>query len=328
MKKTFELCYKFPQENFSFQIVLQGKKLKVIFIDNIIHNYKWLRIFAPQIDETFLFVVTLGCYYSDALVQNCNEMFEYLKLKKSNFFILYNTKEDVERFSKHGFRGTICNNNCWLDENCYKVIDCEKKYDAIMVSRAIAIKRHYLAREVSNLALVTNGINVDEPNGEIELPPHVYNNLYHLPTPKVNELISESRCGLILSPEEGACYASSEYLLCGIPVVSTYSKGGRDAWYNDYNSIIVEDDEKEVSLAVEHFKLVSKDPHKIRNDHIQLAQQYREKLFNILQKAVDIRYKNCDFRQHFSYKFKNKLHDYTQEWDFDKVFKTYDYVDF
>ena len=29
----------------------------------------------------------------------------------------------------------------------------------------------------------------------------------------INELISKSYSGLILSPEEGACYASSEYLL-------------------------------------------------------------------------------------------------------------------
>ena len=328
MKKEFQLCYEFPQENFSFQIILNGKKLKIIFIDNIIHNFKWLKIFAPQIDETFLFVVTLGCYYSDGLVLNCNEMFDYLDLNKNNFYILYNTIEDQEKFSKYGFRGTICNNNCWLDENCYKIIDCEKKYDAIMVSRAIAIKRHFLAREISNLALVTNGINVDEPYGEVELPPHVYNNVYHLPTGKVNELICESKCGLIFSPEEGACYASSEYLLCGIPVVSTHSRGGRDVWYTKYNSLVVDPDENEISLAVEQLKLIKKDPFLIRNEHIKLANQFRDKIFNILQNVVDLHYKKCNFKQLFLYKFQNKLHDYTQNWDFDKVFKTYNYVDF
>lgn len=328
MKKEFQLCYNFPQENFSFRIMLNGAKLKIIFIDNLIHNFKWLKIFAPQIDETFLFVVTLGCYYSDGLVINCNEMFEYLNLNKNNFYILYNTEEDQLKFSKFGFKGTLCNNNCWLDENCYKILDLEKKYNAIMVSRAISVKRHYLAREVQNLALVTNGINVDEPHGEIELPPHVYNNLYHLPTNKVNELICQSFCGLILSAEEGACYASSEYLLCGIPVVSTYSKGGRDVWYTNYNSVIVEPDEKEIALAVDQLLFAKKDPQEIREDHIKKSKNYREKIFNILQRVVDLRYKKLDFREQFYYKFKNKLHDYTNEWDFDKVFKTFDYVDF
>ena len=304
MKKKFELCYKFPQDNFSFQVILHGKKLKLVFIDNLIHNFKWLRIFAPQIDDTYLFVVTLGCYYSDGLVANCAEMFEYLRLNKSNFLILFNTEEDKLKFTLHGFKGIYCNNNCWLDENCYKIINCEKKYDAIMVSRAIAIKRHYLAKEVSNLALVTNGINVDEANGDIELPPHVYNNAYHLPTSKVNELISESHCGLILSPEEGACYASSEYLLCGIPVVSTHSKGGRDVWYNKYNSIIVEPDENEIAIAVEQLKLIKKDPEIIRKEHIDLSNRFREGLFNVLQKIVNRCYNGCDFRTYFSYKYK------------------------
>ena len=46
--------------------------------------------------------------------------------------------------------------------------------------------------------------------------------------------------GGVFSEEEGACWASSEYLLCGLPVVSTHSRGGRDVWYSGHNSLIVE----------------------------------------------------------------------------------------
>jgi glycosyltransferase involved in cell wall biosynthesis len=87
---------------------------------------------------------------------------------------------------------------------------------------------------------------------------------------------------LILSEEEGACFASSEYLLCGIPVVSTPSKGGRDVWYNEYNSIICDPTPDAIALAVEEFVRNPRDPQRIRQDHIDQAQKYRERFINLL----------------------------------------------
>ena len=50
---------------------------------------------------------------------------------------------------------------------------------------------------------------------------------------------------------EGANYSSSEYLLCGLPVVSTESSGGRDYWFDDYNSIICKPNEDSVKKCDE-----------------------------------------------------------------------------
>lgn len=49
---------------------------------------------------------------------------------------------------------------------------------------------------------------------------------------KINEIYGQSRCGLILSAEEGACFAAMEYLLCGLPVVTTPNIGGRDEFFD------------------------------------------------------------------------------------------------
>jgi len=44
---------------------------------------------------------------------------------------------------------------------------------------------------------------------------------------EVTEVYRDSVCGGIFSAGEGACFSSSEYLLFGLPVVLTKSRGGR-----------------------------------------------------------------------------------------------------
>ncbi|WP_092048398.1 glycosyltransferase [Planctomicrobium piriforme] len=62
----------------------------------------------------------------------------------------------------------------------------------------------------------------------------------YLTAEEVNLVHNQSRIGVILSEQEGGCGASTEYLLAGLPVVSTSSTGGRDLFYDSGNSIICE----------------------------------------------------------------------------------------
>ncbi|HEV2171727.1 MAG TPA: hypothetical protein VGR40_12305 [Candidatus Binatus sp.] len=66
----------------------------------------------------------------------------------------------------------------------------------------------------------------------------------------VNEINGDGLCGLALSAIEGACYASTEYLLCGLPVVSTESVGGRDAYYDSENAVMVAASPQDVMRGV------------------------------------------------------------------------------
>ena len=43
--------------------------------------------------------------------------------------------------------------------------------------------------------------------------------------------LNRSRTGLCLSEREGAMFASIEYLLCGLPIVTTPSIGGRHVFF-------------------------------------------------------------------------------------------------
>ena len=181
----------------------------------------------------------------------------------------------------------------------------QKLYDAVYVGRKTPFKRHYLAGKVKGLALVTGNLN-----GGIELdvlPEYVYRNDYELSPREVCQKINQSSVGLILSEEEGACYASSEYLLCGVPVVSTVSRGGRDVWYSEYNSIVVPPDPDAIAEAVEKLIQDKPDPQKIRKDHIDLAIAYREKFIEYLDELFQEYSINLCAKEFFSTSFFHKL---------------------
>jgi glycosyltransferase involved in cell wall biosynthesis len=193
----------------------------------------------------------------------------------------------------------------------------EKKYRAIYVGRRIALKRHMLAAKVNGLALVA-GINHSRPVSEI--PKHVFLNDRQLTPEEVCVKINESHCGLILSDAEGGCFASSEYLLCGIPVVSTQSFGGRDVWYDNYNSIICDSTPEAVAEAVDHFVTNSPDPYAIRSNHIALANKFRANFVRILGSIlIDHGIKNIDPKSYFKDNFYHKMRKSYQP-DFEQIF--------
>ncbi len=60
-----------------------------------------------------------------------------------------------------------------------------------------------------------------------------YRNESELLPEDVAMAINKAYVGLCLSEIEGACFSSTEYLSCGIPVVSSRCSGGREFWYKN-----------------------------------------------------------------------------------------------
>ncbi len=113
-----------------------------------------------------------------------------------------------------------------------------------------------------------------------------YNNLSH---DDIVEYYNISKVGGIFSETEGSCFSSGEYLLCGLPVISTKCSGGRQHWYNKDNSIICEDNEYSVKdaviKAIEKLNNGSFDPIKIRQMHIDEMEIQRN---NLIFEVLDI----------------------------------------
>ncbi len=204
---------------------------------------------------------------------------------RSRVYFLSNEIETHETRISAGLKSVLVNNNCWIDEGRFQIAGgVAKKYDAIYTARAIDVKRVHLAEKVSNLALVCSdpmSCAIMVPSTGFERCEPTFKPDRYLNHTEIAELYNESCCGLILSRTEGACYTAVEYMLCGIPVVSTepepgHTLGGRQAWLSPDNSIYCEPTAAAVADAVECLISMNMAPADIRDSQVSRMTAYRK----------------------------------------------------
>ena len=299
----FTPSYVWPNPAFHFRHYFDHPNCRIFLIENITHNWVWLRENAERIQSRDYFVVQLGWYFHDWLIDESCTVIELLGLSRDRFRILFNDPPSQALFESRGFQGAMVSQNAFLDENLFTPSAVPKRYDAVYTARFAPFKRHFLARKVPRLALIA-GENYGVSSEDI--PAHDYLNEKPLSRDEVVAKVNEARTGLCLSQVEGACYSSSEYLLCGIPVVSTWCHGGRDVWYNDYNSITCDASEEAVAESVAKLGSMGRRPERIRDIHVQQAEGYRRNFINLIAGIFRERGVREDaeahFRQHFHHK--------------------------
>lgn len=245
------------------------------------HNWEWFAKYHKGFRDTDVFLVTQG-WAGELLASNTAEVFKALDMKKSQFIMICNDQSEVDVYSNIGLPCVLINQNAFLDHDTQVLTqaDVTRVYDAIYVGRRSAVKRHMLAAKIERLAIIAGN---NHGNNLAPVPDNLaFINNHHLSPKEVMAEVAKAHCGLILSAVEGQCRASSEYLLCGRPVVSTHSKGGRDVWYNEYNSIVCEPDEDAIKDAVDVFVRERRDPRKIRQDHIEMSMMFRGRFIDLL----------------------------------------------
>lgn len=310
----------FPPTCVPFRTYYKGPTLKIYIIANILHNFEWLSAYRHKLTEQHVFLVMCEWFHSEWYSKTYDEIFERLALDKANFFFLCNDEAEKQNLELRGFRCKFVNHNCWLDENLIDATPTPKKYNAVFIARKARSKRHFLASQVKRLALICGGQTHGGQPIDYRMPPAIYRPKHRLPPEKVFAVMRQSSCGLALSAEEGACCSSGEYLLAGIPVVSTASRGGRDIWYDEYNSIICEDKPAKVAEAVDFFVTNRRDPFRIRQAHIELAQQHRLRFIELLQSIFDSYSIAVDAQEYLRSTFYHKMR-HAQAPDFEKVFE-------
>jgi len=301
--------YTWPNPNFPFYYYLKHDKCRIFIIANIFHNFLWLREGRNDIKPTDYFFTLTGFFVTKYSASLAAKVLDHLKINKDQFIILCNDFRDLQNYLNSGFSNCLLvNNNAWLNENLFSVIETKKIYDAILVGRPIKCKRLYLANKVKNMALLTGHVTWGKQDDGLVLPPHVNDDSKRLNSNEMVEILNKSRCSLCLSDEEGACYSSAESLLCGVPVVSTRSLGGRDVWYNEDNSIICNDNENDVALAVEQIKSKMFDAKKIRSRQITLTNYFRDIFINKLQEIFrQNTITDIDAKKYFSENYIHKM---------------------
>ena len=157
-----------------------------------------------------------------------------------------------------------------------------------ILPRQRKFKRMHLAQCIKRLYILTYGcknfVN-DEGNDLSSFEPSIahseWNKSFIHDRTKLSKLICSSYCGLALSKKEGAMWSCVQYWLCGVPLVSTPSKGGRDYFYDNCYVILVDDNPDAVSAGVNLAIDKNYNPLEIRK--------------TILKKMVAHRYQYLDF---------------------------------
>jgi glycosyltransferase involved in cell wall biosynthesis len=103
---------------------------------------------------------------------------------------------------------------------------------------------------------------------------------------EVNLHLNQSRVGLILSSLEGGNYASMQYLLCGLPVVTTRNRGGRDSFFHEDYVIWADDNPTSVAQAVSELISRDLDPMQIRAATLDRINKHRRVFQSWVQSAV------------------------------------------
>ena len=217
----------------------------------------------------------------------------YPKIKVS---ILCNTEKELKLLRLFKIDSVYCNHNCFIDENIFTIIPgTKKKYDAVYNAVLNNFKRHSLvAATKGSVAFVTYRYENTSYKNHLDT---ILKNITWLNYPSgkepvfldneaLVEIYNESYTGLALSAAEGAMYSSCEYLLCGIPVVSTRSKGGRDVFFDEYNSIIADAVPQQIALAVETLKSANRDPMAIRMKAISRMKSHRRRFIDHVDKIL------------------------------------------
>lgn len=188
-------------------------------------------------------------------------------LPQATIVFLANTDDDALLLNNAGVPAILGNSAIFVDERAFKPLPAfdfsDAAYDAIYNARFEAYKRHSLAREVDRLALIYDA-RFDGSTSPLEqevrrtlsrarfLNHELGNGAYAAMNKEaITRELNRARCGLCLSRVEGSARVSMEYLLCGLPVVSTHSTGGRDRYYLPEYTTIVSANPEAVRAAVD-----------------------------------------------------------------------------
>ena len=202
---------------------------------------------------------------------------------RTHHLIVNSLDEDILR-KRFFIRGLKLNAALYINEHTYKPFAESKHYDAIYTGRLSSFKRHELAKDIKRLMVASYGGNLHVFCPQLQ---HAEFNKEFLPPSELCKKINQSYAGLCLSAEEGIMRAAIEYLLCGIPVVSTSSRGGRDQFFNEKNSIIVPPESEAVAQAVRCWKESPPDPQKIREQTLNQLSQGRLEFCNYIARLIE-----------------------------------------
>ena len=309
IKQLIDLCHRHVAE---YTVISTNPLIFFVPIDlnlsHFVRNYKFL---FDSLNDRKVFIVcnTWWHYEEEWNIDELSRLLNRFKTEypKYQFIFLCNTLRQKEKFDERKFRSVFCSSNCFVDERLFfPVANVKKEVDAVYDGRLVEWKRHNLAAELESLGLIYYAIPWLEDNSYMKqlisdfhhakFFNHTEDGEYRKLSPsQINQVLNRCRVGLCLSAEEGANYASIQYLLAGLPVVTTPNVGGRNEFLDKDNSITVEPDPESVRRGVE--QMISRDPSPtaIRGKVLERMQTHRDRFISLIQNIYDEEGADRDF---------------------------------
>lgn len=169
-----------------------------------------------------------------------------------------------------------------------------KRYDAVYSAQLAAFKRLALAKSIPKICVVTYMNGAQEWNLHDYEPAlrHAVFNRTFIPPEQVRDIYNASAVGLALSAKEGAMFASMEYLMCGLPVVTTRNRGGRNRYLTPCNSRVVAARPDAVARAVAAYVASPPETAAIRKETLGLMHRDRLAYVDILRRRCGVRFES------------------------------------
>jgi glycosyltransferase involved in cell wall biosynthesis len=205
--------------------------------------------------------------------------------------------EEVSILNQLEIPAIICSHNAMVDEKIFDIKKIEREYKAIYDARITPMKRHHLAKNVNDLALITyitpeyfSDVYYEQTKADMSQATWLNGPLSNsgsswISSEDVALHYNRAKVGLILSENEGANYASIQYLLCGLPVVTTRNVGGRDEFFSDEYVIWSAASPTAVAGAVDELIARDIDPDYIRRKTLDKMEVHRARLCEEISKC-------------------------------------------
>ena len=246
---------------------------------------------VPELPGNFTFL------YHNAGFIRLRTLRQYLRARLryayrgKRLIVVTNEPSEARWLQLIGVEAQCLGHNLHVREQLYVPMpDVPKRYDAVYAATLLPFKRLHLAELVKSLYILTyvsGGQSWDLHAYEPRLQHADFNRgwVRHEDVPRI---YNEARVGLALSQREGAMLASLEYLFCGLPVVTTRNRGGRDRYLTPRNSRFVADDPGAVAAAVAAFVDNPPDPLAIRREALEMVQRDRFDYVAMLRKRCGV----------------------------------------
>lgn len=209
---------------------------------------------------------------------------------EARVIVLGNSARECDSLRAVGVEARFIHQNCFLDERRYRPMGRRRPFDAAYIARLTPCKRHELIPEGIAPRLLLLGCS--SYDFEREYADMVYTRyaaaqmVQIFSGARVSEFLGQAKCGLALSAREGASFCSSEYLLCGLPVVDTPALGGRSVLYPEEYVQYVDAAPDAVGAGIDHWIGNRPDPWKVRAAWLAKATPHREAFVRLMRELT------------------------------------------